>query len=255
MISLEIVHELDRARREHRPIDPPAGLSGLALGAAYDMQDRLVALREGAGEQRTGWKLGITSTVKQRSMGIETPVYGRTFGEAAFVSNASVARDGFIAPRCEPEIAFGLLGALDPLADRAGLLEMVAWLAPALEITDSRYASGTRTAVELIADNTSGGGYVVGTWIDRAGVPDLTTMTTTLARNGETLARGSTGDVLGDPVHALALLATHLAARGLSTRAGDIVLSGAITEAFPVAAGDIVEARITGLGDVRVAFV
>ena len=46
--------------------------------------------------------------------------------------------------------------------DRAALARAVAWIAPALEITDSRYRSGTRTAVELVADNTSSAGYVIG---------------------------------------------------------------------------------------------
>ncbi len=73
-------------------------------------------------------------------------------------------------------------------------------------------------------------------------------------RTGEVVLLGSTGDVLGHPLNALAALAEHLAARGLDARAGDIVLSGAITDAIPVAPGDVIEARLSGLGVARASF-
>ena len=68
------------------------------------------------------------------------------------------------------------------------------------------------------------------------------------------VAQGSTADVLGDPVQALAALAAHLGRRGLRAAPGHIVLSGAITDAVPVALGDVVEARLAGLGTVSVRF-
>jgi 2-keto-4-pentenoate hydratase len=60
--------------------------------------------------------------------------------------------------------------------------------------------------------------------------------------------------VLDHPLNALAALAAHLAERGLRARAGDVILSGAITDAIPIAAGDTIEARIAGLGSATVAF-
>jgi 2-oxo-3-hexenedioate decarboxylase len=69
------------------------------------------------------------------------------------------------------------------------------------------------------------------------------------------VARGSTADVLGDPLRALAALAAHVAARGLRTVPGQIVLSGAITDAVAIVPGDVLEARLRGLGAVAVRFV
>jgi 2-keto-4-pentenoate hydratase len=246
--------QLLAAQSARRGIDPPAELAQLTLGAAYDVQDALAAAREARGVARIGWKLGITSAVKQRVMGIGHPLFGRMFADGDRASGERAALSDFIAPRTEPEIAIALAAEIDATMDRAALARAVAWIAPALEITDSRYRSGTRTAIELVADNTSSAGYVIGPRIAAAGAPAYDALPAELVRNGEVVLRGSTADVLGHPLNALAALAAHLAERGLRAGAGDIILSGAITDAIPVHAGDAIEARIAGLGSARVSF-
>ncbi len=160
-------------------------------------------------------------------------------GERASGSRVDLA--AFVAPRTEPELAIGLAREIDPSMDRAALARAVAWIAPAIEITDSRYRSGTRTAVELVADNTSSAGYVIGPRIAAGVAPPYDAQATDLVRNGSIAQHGSTADVLDHPLNALAALAIHLAARGLRARAGDVILSGAITDAIPVASGDTIE--------------
>jgi 2-keto-4-pentenoate hydratase len=246
---------LDQARMNALGIDPPAALAALSLAQAYDVQDALVVRRSAGGARQSGWKLGITSPVKQRVMGIASPLFGRTFAEGEHSGEARVAHAKLIAPRTEPELAFGLSSPIDDSMDAAALMNAIAWIAPALEITSSRYRSGTRTAVELVADNTSSAAYVIGARIAPGAAPPIDSFATELVCNGVVVARGSTADVLGNPVNALAALAAHLASRGLRTRGGDIVLSGAITDAIPVAAGDVVEARLAGLGIATVTFV
>jgi 2-keto-4-pentenoate hydratase len=242
------------AQRTRHGIDPPTELSGLDLRAAYAVQDALTAAREASGVPRLGWKLGITSPVKQRVMGIGHPLFGRIFADGDRPNGNTARWRDFIAPRTEPELAICLATPIDASMDLAALAGAVAWIAPALEITDSRYRSGTRTAVELVADNTSSAGFVIGPRIAAADAPPYDALATELLRNGEIVQRGSTADVLDHPLNALAALATHLAARGTHAQAGDIVLSGAITDAVPVAAGDAIEARIAGLGSARISF-
>jgi 2-oxo-3-hexenedioate decarboxylase len=140
--------------------------------------------------------------------------------------------------------------------DRAAALASIAWIAPALEITDSRFRPGTRTANELVADNTSSAGYVIGP--RSAPGATLATIETLLVKNGAVVQRGRTGDVLGDPLVALIRLGDHIAERadrGLVAGAGEIVLSGAITDAVPVARGDVIEAQLTGTGTALIRFV
>jgi 2-oxo-3-hexenedioate decarboxylase len=253
-LHADLAARLATAQAVHRGIDPPDELATLALADAYAVQDALVALRETGGARRSGWKLGITSPVKQRVMGIGHPLFGRMFADGDRPGGGTALLAGFIAPRTEPEIAIGLAGDIDAAMDRAALARAVAWIAPALEITDSRYSSGTRTAVQLVADNTSSAGYVIGPRIAAADAPDYADLATELVRNGEVVLRGSTADVLDHPLNALTALAAHLASRGLRAGAGDVILSGAITDAIPVSAGDVIEARIAGLGVARITF-
>jgi 2-oxo-3-hexenedioate decarboxylase len=249
-----IASELDLARRTRRAIAPPAELAHMSLREAYDVQDAVVARRELAGAARSGWKLGLTSRVKQRLMGVGHPLFGRIFADGSVPSSSSVVYPAFIRPRAEPELAFGLAAPLEPDADVMALMRAVAWIAPALEITDSRYLPGRRTAVELVADNTSSAAYVIGGRVRLDAAPRLDAIGTQIIRSGSVLASGTTADVLGDPFAALRLLAEHLAERGLHTEAGDVILSGAITDAFPAAPGDRFEARLRGLGTAAVVF-
>lgn len=252
---IELANELERARAQARAIDPPALLAGLTLAQAYAVQDALVDVRIVSGASLSGWKLGITSPVKQRVMGIDHPLFGRTFAPGAHESGADVEFAALVAPRTEPELAFGLAAPLDPAMDARALTAAVAWIAPALEITDSRFRAGRRTAIELVADNTSSSMYVIGPRSSAPFASSFAGFATELVRNGTVVERGSTADVLGNPIRALAALAAHVAARGLRTAAGQIVLSGAITDAVAVAAGDVLEARLAGLGTATVRFV
>ena len=253
-LHADLAARLVAAHAGLRGIDPPVELGNLGLADAYAVQDLVVAARERAGAVRAGWKLGITSPVKQRVMNIAHPLFGRLFADGDRPGGSTASLAEFIAPRTEPEIAIGLAGPIDATMDRAALARAVAWIAPALEITDTRYRSGTRTAAQLVSDNTSSAGYVIGPRIAAADAPDYADLATDLVRNGEPVLRGSTADVLDHPLNALTALAAHLASRGLSAAAGDIILSGAITDAIPVHAGDVIEARIGGLGIARITF-
>jgi 2-oxo-3-hexenedioate decarboxylase len=245
---------LDGARLALAAIVPPPEYAGLSLAAAYDLQDAVVARRSRT-DRQSGWKLGATSPVKQQVMGIDHPLFGRLFAAGERASGDRAVCADFIAPRSEPELAFGLIAEIDPTMDADALLAAVGWIAPALEITDSRYRPGMRTAVELVSDNTSASGYVLGERVAPPRAGALDGFATELVRNGVVVERGSTADVLGHPLNALAALAVHLASRGLRAGAGDVVMSGAITDAVSVARGDVIEARLTGLGSASVSFV
>lgn len=222
---------------------------------AYAIADDVAAARESAGAVACGWKLSATSRTRQRLLGIDHPIFGRLFADGGITNSRSATFASFIAPRIDAQLAFGLHAPLDPGGDVALLLASIDWIAPALAISDSRYRPGRRSAVELIADNASSAAFVVGAPVRLDSVVRLDAIGTQLIRNGSVLAVGTTANVLGDPFNALQLLAEHLAQRGQHAAPGEIVLSGAITEGFPVAPGDRFVARLRGIGTASVTFV
>ena len=75
-----------------------------------------------------------------------------------------------------------------------------------------------------------------------------------MEKNGEIVALGAGAAVLGHPAAAVAMLVNLLAERGEEIPAGTLILSGAITEAVMVKAGDNVSLRMQDMGSVNVRF-
>ena len=74
-----------------------------------------------------------------------------------------------------------------------------------------------------------------------------------LEKNGELAATAAGAAVLGHPAAAVAWLARVLHGRGRGLAAGQVVLAGALTEALPVAPGDVIVAHFDRLGSVELA--
>ena len=104
----------------------------------------------------------------------------------------------FIHPRVEPEIAFLLKRPLAGQVSAAEALACVEAVAPALEIIDSRYHDFKFSLPEVVADNASSSGFVVGRWCDpREGFGNLGL---TLCIDGRAVQLGSTAAILGHPL-------------------------------------------------------
>ena len=76
----------------------------------------------------------------------------------------------------------------------------------------------------------------------------------TLRRGEDVVSTGSGAACLGNPLAAVAWLATTARDYGQPLRAGEIVLSGALGPVVPVAPGDSFRAEISGIGDVSATF-
>jgi 2-keto-4-pentenoate hydratase len=136
----------------------------------------------------------------------------------------------------------------------AELINSVAYALPAIEIVDSRIAGWDIGIVDTIADNASSGLFVLGTRPTALTDIDLGLCGMVMDRNGDPASVGAGAACLGNPLHALGWLAAKMAEVGQPLQAGDIVLSGALGPMVTVSPGDSIEARINGLGSVRVNF-
>jgi 2-keto-4-pentenoate hydratase len=101
-----------------------------------------------------------------------------------------------------------------------------------------------------VADNASSGGFVVGQSPSALDRIDLLLTGCVLRLNGRIVGTGAAAAVLGSPLHAAAWLANVLLGRGARLGAGHVILTGSITAAIPVTAGDAVTASFDHLGSV-----
>ncbi|MFC7657182.1 hypothetical protein ACFQV8_13090 [Pseudonocardia benzenivorans] len=74
--TARLAHVLHRARAGHALLDATVETAALSLEDAYAVQDRLTALRLDEGRCHVGWKLGYTSAVMRRQMGVSVPNHG-----------------------------------------------------------------------------------------------------------------------------------------------------------------------------------
>lgn len=161
-----------------------------------------------------------------------------------------------IHPKVEPEIAFVTKTALHGPGCHIGtVLAAIDFVMPGIEVIDSRYRDFKFDLKSVIADNTSAVRFVVGGRPIPVAEVDLRTVGIVLEKNGEPVAFGAGAAVLGHPASAIAMLANHLATRGEHIPAGSLILSGGITEAVAVEAGDAVCLRVQGMGSVGMRFI
>ena len=223
---------------------------------AYAIQDAILARHLGRGARVIGLKAGLTSHAKMKQMGVETPVFGFLVDEFSVLEGAEVKVGELIHPKVEPEIAFVLKHALrGPGCHIGAVLAATDFVMPGIEVIDSRYRDFKFDLKSVVADNTSTARFVVGGQPLRPNELDLRTVGVVLEKNGEPVALGAGAAVLGHPAAAIAMLANHLGARGQEIPAGSLILSGGITEAVAVAAGDNVCLRVQGMGSVSLRFV
>jgi len=223
---------------------------------AYAIQDALAARKLKRGASIIGYKAGLTSHAKMQQMGVKDPVFGFLTDDYSVSEGSAIPTNTLIHPKVEPEIAFLLRDELrGPGCHIGAVLAATALVLPGIEIIDSRYRDFKFDLKSVIADNTSAARFVVGGQSARAGDFDLRTLGIVLEKNGVPVAFGAGAAVLGHPAAAVAMLVNHLGKRGQSLPAGSLILSGGITEAVSVTAGDTITLRVQHLGSTSVRFI
>ncbi len=246
--------ELFQSWQSRVPIEPLTEReAGLTVEEAYRIQEHLIRRRLSLGDRIVGKKIGLTSRVVQRSLGVNEPDFGQLL--AGMVATDSIAAATLMQPRAEGEVAFLLEHDLKgPGISNADVIRATHSVLPCFEIVDSRVRDWRIRLQDTIADNASGGMFVLG---DRAvGLQglDLSTCGMVLEKNGVIAGTGAGAAALGSPVACVAWLANALGRYGISLRAGEIILSGSLGPLLPVAAGDSLHLSIGGIGSASIRF-
>jgi 2-keto-4-pentenoate hydratase len=252
----ESAARLREAERDRRPIPPlTQTYPGIDVVDAYEIQLRGIARRTAAGVGVIGHKVGLSSEVMQRMMGVHEPDYGHLLADMRLPEDVPVEAARYCAPRVEVEVAF-VLGADLPGegCTEDDVLAATRALAPAIELIDSRIADWRIALPDTVADNASSAAFVLGSTRAAPGSVDVRAIDVELWRGGERVAEGRSDAVLGDPTTAVAWLARKVAGFGVRLRAGHIVLPGSCTQAIDATPGAAFRAEFDGLGSVALEF-
>lgn len=256
-IIAQLAEELYAAETGRAPIEAlTARYPDITNEEAYQVQLEGMKLRLADGHAIVGKKIGLTSRAMQTALGVFEPDYGYITDKMMVLDGEPLSMDTLISPKVEAEIAFVLKSDLaGPGVTVAQVMAATAGIMPALEIIDTRIKDWKIKIQDTIADGASIGRVLVsGQMIPVTGL-DMRLMGLVLEKNGEIVTTAAGAAVLGHPANAVAWLANKLALYGISLKAGEIVMSGSLTAACPVAAGDVVRASFDHMGSVGAKFV
>jgi len=240
--------------------------SAFGLDDAYRTAALIKHMREARGDEPVGRKIGFTNRTIWAEYKVYAPmwgyVYNRTVHNLADLGR-TFSLNGLAEPRIEPEIVFRLAAAPAPDMDETALLGCIDWVAHGFELVQSIFSGWKFSPADTVAAYGLHGALLIGA--RRPISEDIDTWSRTLSsfeidlkRDDKVLEHGRAANVLGGPVSAL----RHLV--GVLTRdqvnpplaAGEIVTTGTLTRALPVAPGETWTTELFGvaLRGIRVRF-
>ncbi len=225
------------------------GPQGADLTFAYAVQHHYVALLSAEqGAPVAGYKIGLTTPKMQAMVGLDQPIAGSVLANRIHhgPTTFATAHYGRLGIECEIALRVGRShDGDDAAATRDSVATMIDGAAAAFEVIDDRNADyGALEVVSLVADNSWNEGIVLG---PVQPCPELAGLTGTLRINGADVDTGSSDDVLGHPLNAVAWLVRYLAANGAALEPGQWVSTGSIIATRFPQAGDRYAFEVTGL--------
>ncbi len=178
-----LLSHIREARERRETTAPKAEELGVGIEGAYEVQAAL-----GEGREAIGYKLGLIGPAKQAQMGVDSPIYGRVYEDMILASPVSLG--SILQPRLEPELAVVLGEDLSPEASPGASHSAVGGIFLAVEVLSSVWEGYEFDAADVVADNASGGGFLLG---ERLLLEPLEG-NLRLYRSGQLLTEGPVGD-------------------------------------------------------------
>jgi 2-keto-4-pentenoate hydratase len=257
-----LAHELLAAHAAAEPIavPPTSRDAGFDLAAAYQVEQRIVALRKQAGHAVRGLKVGFANKAIWRALKLETLVWGHVYDDTVHMAGGNRAEYRLkpsYAPRIEPEIVLAWKRPIEAAGlDAVTVLrEHVDWIALGFEIVDCPFPDWKFSPVDFVAALGIHRGLIVGEplKVDASNAEtlagQLAAFQLRLLNGGELAEEGAGKNSLRSPALCLAELGGVLAQRGLNADAapGMLVSSGSLTNARDIAVGQTWRAEVDGI--------
>jgi 2-oxo-3-hexenedioate decarboxylase len=248
MDATNLAAELVDLHARARAVPPfSARYPGLSAEDGYAAARQLHAHRLAQGWQPVGRKIGFTNRTIWPRYGVYEPIWGFVYDRTlvqATGNAAAVSLAGLVQPRIEPEISFKLKSVPPLTRDPALLLRSIEWIAHSVEIVQCWHPGWKLQLADSTAANGLHGRLVLGTPVPVEKISGLAAalpfLKIALFKGEEKKDEGIGSNVLGSPLLALAHLVEILAKQPESwpLAAGEIVTTGTLTDAHPVAPGE-----------------
>lgn len=227
-------------------------IPGLSMEDGYTIRREVDLLRMIDGAVPVGRKVGLATRSALVKNGLDEPFWSYIFSSGEEPEGGSIDLRHYIQPKIEAEVAFVLAQDLDdPELTPEAAFAAVRSLCPAIEIVDVRTGEWNVSAAESVADSGLNAGFILGTSVLNDGQIDPNAITARIRtdRQGGTGPIGRTSDLIGGPLGILTWLARSLVASGELLRAGEIVLTGALTPPVELEPGRTYTAEFAGFGE------
>lgn len=229
---------------------------GFGLAEGYEVAARVHAARLARGERAVGRKIGFTNRALWDQYGVREPIWGFVYDTTLFRprgGHASLPLAQLAEPRIEPEIVLSFRSAPPPTRDEAAILGSIDWIAHGFEIVQSPFPGWKFALADTIAAGGLHGALIVGDPVPVAAIDDcarrLREFRIALRRGDAVQAEGTGANVLDSPLLALAHLVEVLARlpQFPPLAPGELVTTGTLTAALPIAPGETWSTRISGI--------
>lgn len=232
----EIALALRTAKTHRKPIQPPTKTwPSLNPDDGWEIARLNVEHAVKNGDRMVGYKLGNIAKVMQAAFGLDHPDYGFLLASTFAYEGTTLRLDQYIKPYVELEPAFVLKQDLrGPNVTVADVINAIDYAIPAIEIIDSRVENWAIDLPDTLADNGSTGSIILGGTPRRITELNLRDTRGILKFNGREVISGNTGNIIGNPLSALAWLVNKLDAYDVVLKAGHIVMPGSCLQAVPM---------------------
>lgn len=254
-----LLADLSTARLNATPLVWPSSAPA-DLAEAYAAALAIRARRIQAGEVAVGYKVGFTNRNIWPRYGVYAPIWGTVWESglsfcSAHATEGVLSLSGLCEPRIEPEIVFCLRSDPPPACTLAQLVDCLDWVAHGFEIVHTHFPGWKFTAAQAVVDAGLHGRLLVGLPVK---LPDGQSNSSTLSQpsalatalsslqvklygNGLLKDQGTGANVLDGPIQALLHFVQEIRAtpQAPALKAGDLVTTGTLTDAWPVQAGEV----------------
>lgn len=226
----------------------------LDLPAAYRIAEAVTRLRQARGETPVGRKIGFTNRTIWDEYNVHAPIWGQVYDSTLHAPDAPFPIATLVEPRIEPEILLRLSRPPRPGQSPEALIGCVGAVSFGFELVQSLFPGWRFRAPDTVAAFGLHGALLPGPWVAVDAGTDwpalLADFRVTLSCDGRAMDEGHSANVMGGgPLAALAHLAALIAAdpEAAPLATGEVISTGTLTRALPVAAGQSWTAEAHGL--------